>query len=266
MGCRLSRSCEWAARLLHEKRFHTETSFITLTYDKEHLPKDGSLQLDHFQKFMKKLRKELHPKKIRFFHAGEYGEKKGRPHYHAIIFGHDFYTDRIDVQTSDRGDETWLSPVLNRLWTHGTENRIGAVTFESCAYVARYCTKKINGRQAESHYERICEVTGEITRLKPEYATMSRRPGIGAEHFHQLHSEMYPSDEMVMRGHVQKPAKFYDRMLAKHEPVLYEKVKEERECALSLSPVEERSPHRLAVKEVVMQAKIGHLSRRYEIA
>jgi hypothetical protein len=43
---------------LHEASLHIFNSFITLTYDPEHLPEDGSLNVLHFQKFMKRLRKK----------------------------------------------------------------------------------------------------------------------------------------------------------------------------------------------------------------
>lgn len=264
-GCRLERSRQWALRLTHEKRFHDSSAFITLTYDKEHLSKDGSLDLKHFQDFMKRLRFELAPKKIRFFHAGEYGEKFGRPHYHAIIFGEDFRADSIESDTSERGDTTWSSPLINRLWTKGI-NRVGTVTFESCAYVARYICKKVNGPLARSHYERICETTGEVFSLRPEYATMSRRPGIGKDHFIKYSREIYPHDVCVSRGHPSKPPKFYDKQLEKVDPVMYQQVKELRESALVESPIEERSPERLRVRHAVKMAQIGSLKRKYEIS
>jgi hypothetical protein len=53
-----------------EASLHIFNSFITLTYDPDHLPKDGSLNVVHFQKFMKRLRKKISPLKIRFFHCG----------------------------------------------------------------------------------------------------------------------------------------------------------------------------------------------------
>jgi len=265
IGCRLQRSLDWAGRLVHELRFHEESAFITLTYDEDHLPPGGSLDIKHFQDFMKRLRRRLGYTKLRFFHAGEYGEKRGRPHYHAIIFGHSFFKDAYDVEVSDRGDRTWQSPLLNETWPVGI-NRVGSVSFESCAYVARYITKKITGPQASSHYEKLNERTGELFQLKPEYCSMSRRPGIGSLHVEQLLSEIYPADEVVLRGTPTRPPKFYDRRLALLDPELYIKVKESRECALADSPIEERSPHRLAVKEIVKLAKIGQLSRRYEIA
>ena len=133
IGCRLERSRQWAMRCVHEAQLHDYNSFITLTYDDQHLPQNASLRKEDFQKFMKRLRKELdYP--IRFFHCGEYGENAfkgkfssqpsvkrkqmkhleqyklsalGRPHYHAIIFGHDF-PDREYLATTDRDWETYL--------------------------------------------------------------------------------------------------------------------------------------------------------------
>lgn len=264
IGCRLERSRQWAVRLVHENRFHDESAFITLTYDKKHLPKDGSLNVLDFQLFMKRLRKSLEPKTVRFFHAGEYGEKKGRPHYHAIIFGESFRFGGLEFETSDRGDQTWSSPLLSKCWSFGS-NRVGEVTFESCAYVARYVTKKVTGPSARDHYERICEATGEIFSLKPEYCTMSKRPGIGAAHFERFHDEIYFRDSVVSNGHPAKPPKYYDKLLEKSDPMLYQDLKDRREFALSTAPKHDRTDKRLAVSEVVKLAQIGSLKRKYEI-
>lgn len=270
IGCRLERSRQWALRLTHELRFHEDSCFITLTYKPKFLPPGGSLQLSHFQLFMKRLRKDS-SNPIRFFHCGEYGEKLGRPHYHAIIFGRDFRTGVYDSQRSERGDLTWSSTDLDRLWSDPSSgeclgmSRIGAVTFESCAYVARYVCKKVTGLAAERHYERFNFFTGEIYSLKPEYATMSRRPGIGFQHFSKYASSIYPLDRVISRGHPSKPPRFYDRCLDKADPLMYLQIKEAREFALTASSKSDKSESRLAVREAVKLAQIGHLSRRYEI-
>ena len=104
VGCRLEYSRQWAVRCCHESSLHIYNCFITLTYDPEHLPDDGSLDIKHFQKFMKRLRDKLHPLRIRFFHCGEYGDKTRRPHYHALIFGYSF-PDRKILKKS-KSDET----------------------------------------------------------------------------------------------------------------------------------------------------------------
>ncbi|MBA7542297.1 hypothetical protein ES705_34618 [subsurface metagenome] len=59
--------------------------FITLTYDDEYLPKNKSISKRTLVKFIKRLRKKVEPRKIKYYACGEYGEKEGRPHYHAII-------------------------------------------------------------------------------------------------------------------------------------------------------------------------------------
>jgi len=93
IGCRLEYSRQWAIRCLHEASLYDENCYITLTYDDQKLPESydikNGLDLSHFQLFMKRLRKK-YGAKIRFFHCGEYGEDRGRPHFHACIFNHDF--------------------------------------------------------------------------------------------------------------------------------------------------------------------------------
>ena len=68
---------------------------------------------------------------------------------------------------------------------------IGNVTFESCAYVARYIMKKITGNKAQSHYEIIDKSTGNITSRIPEYTNMSRNPAIGKTFYEKYKSDMY---------------------------------------------------------------------------
>ena len=171
IGCRLEYSRSWAVRCCHESSLHIFNSFITLTYDPSHLPVDGSLNIEHFQKFMKRLRKKLHPLKIRFFHCGEYGDLTRRPHYHALIFGYAF-PDRKLFKKSKSGD-LYTSELLTKVWGLGHAS-VGDLTFESAAYVARYIMKKVNGDLVKSHYEAIDYETGEIFNLKPEYVSISR--------------------------------------------------------------------------------------------
>ena len=61
-GCRIQRAREWASRLIHEMSYHEKNTFITLTYDNEHLPKDESIDKDELQRFFKRLRKTIHQK------------------------------------------------------------------------------------------------------------------------------------------------------------------------------------------------------------
>ena len=85
VGCRLERSRQWAIRCMHEAQLHERNSFVTLTY-KGDVPDEG-LRYRDFQLFMKRLRKYASGQQIRFYMCGEYGDEKGRPHFHACLFG-----------------------------------------------------------------------------------------------------------------------------------------------------------------------------------
>lgn len=75
--------------------------FVTLTYDNEHLPEDGSVSIDDIQKFLKLLRiniqrffasfdsngKPIYPRiSLRYIYSSEYTPNHKRPHYHLLIW------------------------------------------------------------------------------------------------------------------------------------------------------------------------------------
>jgi hypothetical protein len=218
MGCRLERSRQWAIRCVHESQMHSENCFITLTYEDN----PETLIKEDLQKFWKRLRKKLGKKKIKYFACGEYGDEFKRPHYHAIIFGHDFRneSDNNEVivhENTDYGDLS-TSSLLSEVWGKGFVT-VGDVTFDSAAYVARYCTKKINGELAEKHYNG----------LEPEFATMSKKEAIGKTFYQKYKDEIYPANYVVLNGTKLKVPNYYDKLLEKDDPGLYEAIKEKRE-------------------------------------
>jgi len=238
-----------------------DNSFVTLTYDDDHLPDGGSLCLRDFQLFLKRLRRFAAPDRVRFFHCGEYGEKFSRAHYHALLFGFDF-ADKRRVEDSFSGHPQWMSEELDDLWSAGRAT-IGTVNFESAAYVARYVTKKVTGEAAKAHYTRVSKRTGEVVELRPEYATMSRRPGIGFEWFRKFATDVYPSDEVITRGKSAKPPRYYDHLYAVMEPELFEEIRKDRARARRR---EDESPARLAVREECTTARVSRFRRRLENA
>lgn len=261
IGCRLERSRQWAVRCMHEASLHEQNSFITLTYDDEHLPKDWSLQKSHFQNFMKRLRKSI-SHRVRYYHCGEYGDLNARPHYHALLFGHDFSDKRLHSERKEV--RLFTSDQLQRLWPMGFST-IGEVTFESAAYVARYVMKKINGPAAEDHYYG----------RTPEYTTMSRRPGIAQKWYEKFKSDVYPRDYVVSRGFKSRPPRYYDNLLGREDQSTLALLKINREKS-SIKYVDDvlsngkiikeldSSSRRLAVKEIVKQAEISQLKRTLE--
>lgn len=237
---------------MHEAQMHDASCFITLTYSDDHVPKDGSLDVRDFQLFMKRLRFGS-SSPLRFFHCGEYGEKLGRPHYHACLFGEDFRSDRERIEDTRTGHAQYISRRLSEAWQDQGRATIGELTFESAAYVARYCLKKISGKPAEAHY---CG-------RKPEYVTMSRRPGIGAGWFERFGREVYPSDSVVMRGIEMRPPDFYDRLLEQVDPDLFKRIKRERSVAAEQAGnhPDQRS-RRLMDREKVKTATIDQTLKR----
>lgn len=254
IGCRLERSRQWAVRCMHEASLYTDNAFITLTYDDEHLPKWGSLKLEDFQKFMKRLRRHIdgNPNfdRVRFYHCGEYGENTKRPHYHALLFGFDFPDKHGWMYRND--NPVWKSELLGELWPMGL-HEIGVLNFDSAAYCARYIMKKVTGFEADRHYEVVDPDTGELGSRRPEYTTMSRRPGIGKDWFKKWGKEVYPQDEVIVRGRKMKPPKFYDAIYEIENPDGYEIIKRRRLFNRSLA---DETPERLAVREVVAESKM----------
>ena len=260
IGCRLERSRKWAMRCVAEASMHDENCFITLTYDDAHLPPDGSLQVKDFQDFMKRLRSRV-KKPVRFFHCGEYGELSQRPHYHAILFGVDFNDKELlqwknhkklsssstlpdllsDVSSS--ASRCLVSPCLQSLWPFGFST-VGQMTFESAAYVARYCLKKVTGKGADEYYNG----------RRPEYVTMSRRPGIAAEWFARFGSDVYPADFVWCRGVQCKPPRYFDDLFARQFPDEFAKIKARRQEMAARLPSSEQQ---LVARETVARQKTG---------
>jgi len=234
---------------------HDDNCFLTLTYADEKLPAYGSLDRDAVPKFMKRLRKS--GVKARYFQCGEYGDK-GRPHYHVCLFGHAF-PDREYARESKAGFPLYRSPALERLWRDGFSD-IGDLTFESAAYCARYVMKKITGARAEEHYARVDEETGEVVYLEPEYATMSRNPGLGASWFERFRAEVYPSDTVLVRGRLSRPPRYYDSKLGDADLAAIRA----RRFVRSLDGIQDRSAARLSVREVCAEARISQSPRSLE--
>lgn len=240
---------------------HNYNSFITLTFSPEELDKRDnpwSLDVRDFQLFMKRLRKK-HKKKIRFFHCGEYGEKNKRPHYHALLFGHDF-PDRVLFKERD-GIKLYTSPELDELWPFGFST-IGELNFQSAAYTARYIMKKQTGDGAAEHYFTPDPDTGEYSKKTPEYCTMSRMPGIGHDWFQKFKTDVYPNDYVICNGHEIKPPRFYDYLLEKKYPKELAVIKEKRQAAMDapIAEYEERMD-RLFVEEECKIRKLETLIR-----
>lgn len=153
----MARARDWAVRCSLELADHKRASFVTLTYDDLHLP--PTLDKAHVSRFLRRLRKTLGSRSVRFFASGEYGETTERPHYHAILYG-----------TADED-------AIQHCWRAGFA-RVDPVTPASISYVAGYSAKKIGWKLQRG--ERVDPSTGEVYEYQPPFVLMSRNPGIGS--------------------------------------------------------------------------------------
>lgn len=261
IGCRVRRASDWATRCMHEASLHDENSFITLTYDEEHVPMQGQLVYPHFQAFMKRLRFHV-GKPLRFYMCGEYGETYDRPHYHAVLFGHAFYDDRVLLRESKAG-RLYSSVTLDRIWKYGMCS-VGDVTFDSAAYVARYVVKKVNGAAAEDHYTRVDGMTGEIYQKVPEFSRMSlQNGGIGAGWLEKYSSDVINAGAVMTYETARSVPRYYTRLLEERTDYardLLDVTRLSRSKCRSIDP-NDNSYERMRSKEEVAKAKLRTKSR-----
>lgn len=253
-GCRLERSRRWAMRCMHEASMYKNNCFITLTYAEENLPPRNNLYHRDWELFMKRLRKHAGNKILKFYMAGEYGPSTQRPHFHAIVFNHD-WTDKKFLKTTGSGERIYESDTLRKLWRYG-HTSTGNATFESAAYIARYCMSKVTGDAAYEHYRRYDHL-GEYTQV-PEYNEMSN--GIGMDWLKFFRKDVYNNDYIIINGHQSRTPAYYDKLYKRWSPEEMDEIKAQREYD-AYQHRDDNTPERLAVKEQVAKAKIKFLKR-----
>lgn len=223
IDCRLNKSREWATRCMLEAKEHQNKYFITLTYDNEHLPinegvdittgeiiKTPTLKKEDLQNFWKRLRMHYERKygiknKLRYVGCGEYGDQLNRPHYHAIVFGLPIFDLKTDHK-SKRGNMNYKSKEWQEIWGNGIV-AIGDVTWESCAYTARYVMKKQTGLGKEIY---------KIENRESEFPCYSKRPAIAKNFFQENWQKIYDNDEIYIKTKDGvkgvKPARYFDKL------------------------------------------------------
>lgn len=165
MACRINKKRLWIAKMLLETvNSKKQSSFITLTYDDEHLPENGSIDPSEIKKFLKKLRQTIYIKKIRYFAVGEYGEQTFRPHYHLVIFGY---------------PPEEVEKLVKNCWEKGFVH-IGEVTQESINYIAGYVTKKMTSKEDPR-----------LEGKHPEFSRMSKFPPLGNRGIERIKKQLY---------------------------------------------------------------------------
>lgn len=246
IGCRLEYSRQWATKGCLEAEEWKDNWFLTVTYDDEHLPKaqpaidektgeemqpnpGGTLKSTDMTNFMKKLRtyyeRKYNHKGIRFMGCGEYGSDSGRAHMHIICYNLPIMQENLRFHEYNGNYEPlFRCPELEEIWQKGMIVA-AEVNWNTCAYVARYVTKKVGLPADKEHYKNLG--------IEPEFFRMSRKPGIGRKWFEDHKDEIYKKDEIIIQKYgggtmKVKPPRYYDKLydIENHEGL--EKIKDKR--------------------------------------
>ena len=261
IGCRLDYSRRWATRAVHEAMSHKNNSFVTLTFDNDHLPDNASVSKSYLSSWLKRFRKQF-GEGIRFMACGEYGEKFQRPHYHILFFGFDFPDKKY--WSSRRGEIYYRSPMLEDLWRGASQSEgngfsvIGDVSFESAAYVARYVTKKLDGPLGESKYNG----------REKEFLNMSRMPGLGHDFIIKNYKHILNNGFVVLpNGHKAPIPRYYLEQVKLFDEDFYNCYKLDKFHDLVNNLFIEdvnSSQERLLVREELKKHNLDNLVRAYE--
>lgn len=192
MHCRVNKRREWSNRLLLEKESSAAACFVTLTYRDDELkdissegwsavrPVVGNLVPSDVQKWLKRLRLKMARdlgigSKLRFYLVGEYGENRGRPHYHAALFG---FPACIHGKTR-KHLRRCCGPcnTINQTWGLGSVQLL-ELNKDLAQYLAKYVTKKWTQENQWTKQK--------LMGRRPEFARMSLKPGIGADAIRNL--------------------------------------------------------------------------------
>lgn len=163
LPCRINRRRQWMWRQYLESLCHEGNSFLTLTYSDNNLPSGANLEQNVVSRFIRSLRDEIRPRRIRYFAVGEYGETTSRPHYHVSLFGMSPFT----VVSGGPRYKT-LSALVSERWDRGF-SQTAEFNELTAQYISGYVVKKLTDYRDH-------RLNGKV----PEFARMSNRPGIGS--------------------------------------------------------------------------------------
>lgn len=211
--CRKQTADQWATRIELEAKGWEDVIFVTMTYDNEHIPygeilkgyqsiQSQTVSKRDIQLFLKRLRK-AYKKPIKYFIAGEYGDRTKRPHYHGIFFG--LKPEDGQWYKNQKGNSYFKSEWLTNIWGKGFVD-FSPATPGSYAYVAQYVNKKAIGAEQSAKYW--------IQGREPEFRIMSK--GIGEKYLKEHMNEILETDNIVCAGgRKKKPPRYFDKLLDK---------------------------------------------------
>ena len=273
IGCKLDYSRMWATRSVHEAymaNYFNDCAFLTLTFNDDmlyHRDNPYSLNKVAFRCFIKRLRKAVmsdYGKTFRFMSCGEYGSRRGRPHYHMLIYGFNFPDKYVYSTKIVHGQRIFYyrSPFLEKLWKPANCDKsfgfsiIGLVNYETSAYVARYVTKKL-------HKSNRCYLNKE-----QEFLLASRNKGLGYYYLEKFYKQIFDNGYITLPTGFKAPIpRYYYNSLSEIDPQKYYDYTIARQADLrKMLFVDDinKSAVRLKCKEELQSQRLDKLFRTYE--
>lgn len=182
--CTANEIQSWAIRILDEGKMHDRKTFLTLTYDDDHLPLDGSLHYEHIAKFFHDLRQGGF--KVRYAGCGEYGDKRSRPHWHLAFYGADERNKELFSVSWDEKDAVYRGSM--KYWPYGLV-ALGFLTSKSARYIAKYMFKRRSERRPEDKGKRKDVRMSDGRQVEMFFC--SGKPGIGGDFVKKYAKELH---------------------------------------------------------------------------
>lgn len=176
--CRERAISDWVGRNIAEMKTAKACHAVTLTYGRndanaEEHERSVVLTYSDVQRFLWLLRRHGYP--VRYFVAGEFGTKKGRAHWHIILYWQDRVPDNIPLRQNwmfarygedgKQAQDEKGEPAL--FWPHGW-TYWQKVTPHTARYVCKYLQKGMGDDAAQGKLQ------------------MSKYPPLGTEYFEGL--------------------------------------------------------------------------------
>lgn len=134
--CLENRKNDFAGRCIAEQETSDGVLAVTLTYGGgDDNPNAAILVYKDFQDFLKRLRKAGY--KVRYIVAGEYGEKKGRAHWHAVLF----FKGKVPKVDINDPYYMWTEGKAN-FWPHGF-SYFQHAEHDGFYYLLKYAVKEV---------------------------------------------------------------------------------------------------------------------------
>jgi len=183
------------------------------------------------QLYIKKVRKALHPIKIKYIYCGEYGEKRMRPHYHMLM-----WSEEVNLRKYEN--------IIREKWENGI-NHIDdkEITDNAVQYIIGYVKKKIGSRYGGN------KKYIENGRVAPYFRTSQ---GIGKKYLEENIEDITNNPKFRYRKMIIGIPRYYIKLIKKKEGINFK----------SYNIIRENNEIKIVKKYVTIENPYGKYTRR----